>query len=139
MSVYFGFGQTEQLDRLVDEWHIQAAKADLNGYFELVGDNFVFLGTAPNERWNKDEFYAFCKPYFDEGKAWNFIPSNRNWTLSKNKRMAWFDEDLQTWMEGCRGSGILIKEKGKWKIAYYNLTVLIENEKIEEFIELRKQ
>jgi hypothetical protein len=29
-------------------------------------------------------------------------------------------------------------EKGNWKIAYYNLTVLIENEKIKGFIELRE-
>jgi hypothetical protein len=42
-------------------------------------------------------------------------------------------------MEGCRGSGIMQKKKGKWVIVYYNLTVLIENEKINEFIELRKE
>jgi hypothetical protein len=29
-------------------------------------------------------------------------------------------------------------EKGEWRLAYYNLTVLIENEKIKPFIELRK-
>ena len=59
--------------------------------------------------------------------------------FSKNKKIAWFDEDLETWMEGCRGSGIVIKKKGEWKIVYYNLTVLIENEKIKEFIELRQK
>jgi hypothetical protein len=52
--------------------------------------------------------------------------------------VAWFDEELATWMNTCRGSGILIKEKNKWKLAYYNLTVLIENEKMKSFIELRK-
>ena len=40
---------------------------------------------------------------------------------------------------GCRGSGIMIKKKGEWRIEYYNLTVLIENEKIKEFIKLRKE
>jgi hypothetical protein len=40
-------------------------------------------------------------------------------------------------MRGCRGSGILVKKKGEWKLVYYNLTVLIENEKIKEFIELK--
>jgi hypothetical protein len=59
--------------------------------------------------------------------------------FSKNKKIAWFDEDLETWMEGCRGSGIMQKKKGKWVIVYYNLTVLIENEKMNEFIELRKE
>jgi hypothetical protein len=52
--------------------------------------------------------------------------------------VAYFDEDLQTWMEGCRGSGICVLENGQWKIAYYNLTVLIENDKIKPFIKLRK-
>jgi hypothetical protein len=42
-------------------------------------------------------------------------------------------------MRSCRGSGILILEKGEWTLVYYNLTVLIENEKIKEFIELRDQ
>lgn len=134
------FGQdTLKLNEIVDTWHESAADADFDMYFGVLTEDFVFLGTAPGERWAKDEFASFCKPYFDKGRAWSFIPSNRHWMFSSNKKIAWFDEDLHTWMRGCRGSGILIKEKGKWKIAYYNLTVLIENEKIEQFIELRDQ
>jgi hypothetical protein len=135
------FGQKVelQLNELLNEWHVSAAKADFKKYFEVTAENFVFLGTAPSERWNKKEFQAFCKPYFDKGKAWDFKPSNRKWDFSKDVKIAWFDEDLDTWMKGCRGSGICILEKGKWKIAYYNLTVLIENEKIQKFIELREK
>ncbi|MFY7944748.1 MAG: nuclear transport factor 2 family protein, partial [Crocinitomicaceae bacterium] len=81
----------------------------------------------------------FCKPYFDKGKAWDFKPTKRNWVFTKDRKMAWFDEDLDTWMMGYRGSGICILEKGVWKIAYYNLTVLIENEKIQKFFDLRKE
>ena len=125
------------LNTLIDQWHLDAAQAKFEDYFAMTTDAFVFLGTAPGERWNKEEFEAFCKPYFDKGKAWDFKASNRQWNYSKNGKMAWFDEDLDTWMRGCRGSGIMILEKGDWKIVYYNLTVLIENEKIQEFIELR--
>lgn len=125
-------------NELIDKWHSSASQANLKNYFSVTTNNFVFLGTAPGERWTKDEFMSFCKPYFEKGEAWNFMPSNRNWVYSKNKKTAWFDEDLSTWMEGCRGSGVIVKERGVWKIAYYNLTVLIENEKITEFIELRK-
>ena len=132
------FGQTE-LDQLIDQWHLDAASAKFDPYFEIMSEDFIFLGTAPGERWTKTEFATFSKPYFDKGKAWDFKASNRNWVFSKNKKMAWFDEDLTTWMEGCRGSGILVKSKGKWKLVYYNLTVLIENEKIKEFIDLRKK
>ena len=130
------FGQSE-LDKLVDAWHLAASNASFDSYFEVVTDDFVFLGTAPGERWAKDQFAAFSKPYFDKGKAWDFKASNRNWNYSSNGKTAWFDEDLDTWMRGCRGSGVLVKKKGKWKIAYYNLTVLIENEKMKSFIELR--
>ena len=130
------FGQSE-MDMLVDAWHLAASNASFDSYFEVVTDDFVFLGTAPGERWTKDQFAAFSKPYFDKGKAWDFKASNRKWNYSSNGKIAWFDEDLDTWMRGCRGSGVLVKKKGKWKIAYYNLTVLIENEKMKSFIELK--
>lgn len=128
-----------ELNKFIDDWHAAASQANYSGYFGPMDESFIFLGTAPGERWNKADFSKFSKPYFDTGKAWDFKASNRIWFFSKNKKMAWFDEDLDTWMEGCRGSGIMQKKKGKWIIVYYNLTVLIENEKINEFIELRKE
>tara|TARA_B110000285_G_scaffold218179_1_gene267350 strand:+ start:401 stop:859 length:459 start_codon:yes stop_codon:yes gene_type:complete len=127
------------LNAIVDGWHLAASNADFDNYFGPMTDAFIFLGTAPGERWGKKDFASFSKPYFDKGAAWDFKASNRNWQFSKNNKVAWFDEDLGTWMEGCRGSGIMIKQKGEWKIEYYNLTVLIENEKIKEFIDLRKR
>ena len=130
--------QLISLDQMIDNWHIAAAQAKFEAYFSATSVNFVFLGTAPGERWTKPEFMAFCKPYFDKGKAWDFEPSNRNWQFAADGKVAYFDEDLQTWMEGCRGSGICVLENGQWKIAYYNLTVLIENDKIKKFIKLRK-
>ncbi len=126
------------LDQQIDNWHVAAAQANFETYFALTTSNFVFLGTAPGERWSKAEFMAFSKPYFDKGKAWDFKPSNRNWQFACEGTIAYFDEDLATWMEGCRGSGICVLENGEWKLAYYNLTVLIENEKIKSFIQLRK-
>ncbi len=126
-----------ELDKLVDQWHLSATNANFKTYFEVLDTSFVFLGTAPGERWSKSEFAEFSKPYFDAGKAWDFKAKNRNWSYSVNKKTAWFDEDLDTWMRGCRGSGILVKEKGEWKLVYYNLTVLVENEKMKEFIQLR--
>lgn len=140
-STFFGLSQKNQrdLDGIIDAWHLAATNADFNAYFGAMDDSFVFLGTAPGERWEKEAFSRFCKPYFDQGKAWSFTAENRHWQFSKNGKIAWFDEDLSTWMRGCRGSGILVKTKGEWKIAYYNLTVLIENEKIQAFIALRDQ
>lgn len=139
LVLFFAVNVNAQLDQLIDDWHKAAANADFEAYFELMDESFVFLGTAPGERWIKKDFADFSKPYFDAGNAWDFKASNRVWMFSKNRKIAWFDEDLETWMEGCRGSGILAKEKGEWKLVYYNLTVLIENEKIKEFIDLRKK
>lgn len=130
------YSQTK-LDKFVDNWHLAAAKADFEAYFGATNESFIFLGTAPGERWTKEQFESFSKPYFDQGKAWDFKATNRQWNFSKNKKIAWFDEDLDTWMRGCRGSGIMVKKKGEWTMVYYNLTVLIENEKVKEFIELR--
>lgn len=135
-----GNAQTDvnSLDQKLNNWHLAAAQANFEAYFAFTSSQFVFLGTAPGERWNKAEFMAFSKPYFDKGKAWDFKPSQRNWQFTANGTVAYFDEDLVTWMEGCRGSGILVQENGEWKLVYYNLTVLIENEKIKSFIKLRR-
>lgn len=131
--------QIADLNKVVDDWHQAAARADLEAYFSYVSDGFIFLGTDPEERWTKEEFHAFCKPYFDQGKAWDFKATERNWVFSKNKKVAWFDERLDTWMQECRGSGVMVKEGKHWRLAYYNLTVVIENDKIQPFIELRKK
>jgi hypothetical protein len=135
-----GFAQNKHektLNQLLDAWHLDATKADFNAYFGKTDASFVFLGTAPGERWNKQQFMDFSLPYFQKGKAWDFKASNRKWQFSSDSTMAWFDEDLDTWMKGCRGSGIVRYDGLEWKIVYYNLTVLIENEKIKEFIKLR--
>ncbi len=131
--------QEKALNTLLDTWHKNAAEANLEAYFELTSEDFVFLGTDPKERWTKQAFYTFCKPYFEDGKGWEFTKISRNWTFSKNGKIAWFDENLNTWMRECRGSGVFVKQKGKWKLSQYNLTVLIENEKIKDFIALRDQ
>jgi hypothetical protein len=133
------FSQESLIDSLLDNWHLAAAKSDFKKYFDFMNDDFVFLGTDPSERWTKDSFAIFCKPYFNQGKGWNFTKINRNITFSKNGKIAWFDETINTWMNVCRGSGVLIKHKKTWKISQYNLTVLIENEKMKDFLQLRSK
>ena len=129
--------ETEKIDQLIDNWHKAAAEANYTNYFGFMADNFIFLGTDPTERWNKEQFSGFCKPYFDKGKAWDFRKIERHIELSKDGKVAWFDEKISTWMKDCRGSGVLIKVGKEWKLAQYNLAVLIENDKIQEFIKLR--
>lgn len=138
--VSFSIAQKEaELNTIIDSWHQNAANSEFDAYFDITTEDFVFLGTAPEERWNREEFLKFCKPYFDKKSTWDFRPSNRVWNFSADGQTAWFDEDLETWMQGCRGTGILIRKESAWKLAYYNLHVLIENDKIQEFISLRKK
>lgn len=127
-----------QINNLINKWHKDVATAQLEAYFDFMHESFYFLGTDPKERWSKAEFLKFCEPYFKKKETWHFIPNWRNVYFSEDGETAWFEESLDTWMEECRGSGVLMKLDGKWKIAHYNLSVLIENGKIQKFIKLRK-
>lgn len=131
--------QEEKLDKIINQWHQDAANAAFGAYFDITTDDFVFLGTAPEERWSKKDFMIFCRPYFDKKTTWDFKPSDRVWNFSSDGNTAWFDENLETWMQGCRGTGILTVVGGRWMLSYYNLHVLIENEKIQDFILLRNK
>ncbi|MBT8294049.1 MAG: nuclear transport factor 2 family protein, partial [Eudoraea sp.] len=52
---------------------------------------------------------------------------------------AWFDELLDTRMEICRGSGVLSKENGKWRIKHYVLSITIPNEDVDQVSALKKE
>ncbi len=128
----------EQVETVLNDWHRAAAAGDFEKYFGLMAEESVFIGTAPGERWDKKQFMEFSKPYFDRGKAWDFKSVSRHISFSDDGKTAWFDEVLDTWMKDCSGSGVLKKVKGKWLIVFYDLPVLVENEKIDAFLELRK-
>ena len=131
--------EKEVIHTMMDKWHKDVSDFNLNGYFEAMDDSFIFLGTDPNERWTKTQFHTFCKPYFDKKSTWNFTSNWRNIYLSEDGKPAWLEESLDSWMDECRGSAVLIKRNNIWKIAHYNLTVLIENEKMTDFLKLRKK
>lgn len=131
--------QKEEINKVMDAWHKAAADANFDTYFGLMTKNGVFIGTDATENWQNSEFRSFSKPYFDRGKAWSFTALERNIYISKNKKMAWFDELLDTQMEICRGSGVLKKVKGKWKIAHYVLSIAIPNENVDKVIALKKE
>ncbi|MBT8282425.1 MAG: nuclear transport factor 2 family protein, partial [Muriicola sp.] len=81
----------------------------------------------------------FSKPYFEQGKAWDFTSIDRNIYFDPTGKIAWFDELLDTWMQLCRGSGVLKKENGQWKIAHYVLSLTIPNEEIQPVIALKRE
>jgi len=126
-----------QINATVNAWHKAAAEARYEDYFSLMTDSGVFIGTDATENWQNKAFKSFSKPYFDKGKAWTYIPLERNVYLNKGQNTAWFDEILDSRIKICRGSGVLIKEKGKWKIAHYVLSMTVPNEKAMEVVRIK--
>ena len=116
-----------------------AAEANFANYFELMTKEGVFIGTDATENWQIDDFKAFCKPYLDKGRAWSFTAIERNIYLSEGKKLAWFDELLDTQMKICRGSGVMKQENGKWKVAHYVLSIAIPNENVNEVTKMKKE
>ncbi|WP_419213494.1 nuclear transport factor 2 family protein [Maribacter sp. X9] len=136
------FGQQSeknQISKTLDTWHAAAAAADFEAYFNLMTDDAVFIGTDAEENWQLDAFKSYAKPHFDKGKAWNFTAVERNIYIDEVANLAWFDELLDTQMKLCRGSGILKKEDGKWKIAHYVLSIAVPNEYVDELVGLKRE
>ena len=127
------------VDELINKWHKAASEADFETYFKILADDGVFIGTDASENWQNDDFRAFSKPYFDRGKAWSFTTIERNIYIGESGNFAWFDELLDTRMEICRGSGVLQKEDGKWRIKHYVLSITIPNEDVDHVSELKKE
>jgi ketosteroid isomerase-like protein len=119
----------------LDAFHAAAARADEAAYFALLAPNGVFLGTDATERWDKAAFQAFAHPYFAKGKAWTFTPRGRHIDFSRDGRVAWFDELLDSASYGeCRGSGALEKTDGGWKITQYNLSIPMPNDLAKDLV-----
>ncbi|MBM4001785.1 MAG: DUF4440 domain-containing protein [Planctomycetes bacterium] len=122
-----------QVGKLLDDWHAAAGRADEGQYFQAFSADGVFLGTDATERWTRDEFRVWAKPHFAKGKAWSFRAVRRAVRVAGDGNVAWFDEDLATEKLGpCRGSGVLVLEDGRWKIAQYVLSVPVPNQAFDD-------
>jgi len=129
--------QKNEINSILDNWHKAAAEANYEKYFGAMSQESIFIGTDATENWNKKEFQAFAKPYFDKGKAWSFTAIERNIYFSSDGKTVWFDELLNTQMKICRGSGILVQENGQWKIKHYVLSMTIPNENVDEVVKIK--
>jgi hypothetical protein len=126
-----------QVNDLLDSWHKAAAEAKFDTYFDKMTEDAVFIGTDATENWGKPDFQEFAKPYFDKGKAWNFTVLERHIYFDQSKKTAWFDELLNTQMKICRGSGVLVKIDGEWKIKHYVLSMTVPNENVNAVIKIK--
>ena len=129
--------QKKNVGLVLDNLNEYAAKADFKNYFALFADESTYIGTDATEVWDKKQFMDYAKPHFDKGQGWSFKSLKRNIYFSKDGNYAWFDEVLDTQMKICRGSGVLQKIGGKWKIKQYVLSATIPNEVIDEVTKIK--
>ncbi len=127
------------VNKTLDNWHQAVADANFDKYFSYMSKDAVFIGTDASENWKIADFKIFCKPYFEKKKTWHFTPLQRNVYFDNSKNIAWFDELLKTDMGICRGSGVLTRNKNKWKIKQYVLSLTIPNKNVDSIIKLNKE
>lgn len=128
--------QHAEVNALLDRWHAAAAESNAEIFFGSMSPSSVYIGTDATERWTKDAFMTFAKPYFDRKKAWEFKPYDRELHVTSDGKVVWFSELLTTWMGVCRGSGIVQKTPRGWQIEQYHLSVTVPNGIIDDFISL---
>ena len=127
----------QKINLVLDQWHKAAAEAKFDIYFNLMTSDAIFIGTDATENWNRSQFQAFAKPFFDRGKAWSFTAVERHIFFDKSGQTAWFDELLSTQMKICRGSGVLVKVGNDWKIQHYVLSMTIPNDNSNEVVKIK--
>jgi len=127
------------INTLLNNWHTAASEANYENYFGKMDSASIFIGTDATENWTKQDFESYSKPYFDKGKAWDFKVLERNVYLSDSKKMAWFDENLDTKRGTFRGSGVIEKKQNTWTIKHYVLSVPISNEDMDKVVRITKE
>ncbi len=121
--------EKEQINKVLDKLHKYASEANGKKYFELFNEQAVFHGTDLNERWSIDEFKKYAQNRFDTGTGWTYRSLERNIFINSSNTTAWFDEIVINEKYGkFRGTGVLSKVDGMWKIDQYNLLFPIPND-----------
>ena len=98
-----------QINKVLDDLHNYASKADGTNYFKLFDSEAIFFGTDATERWHINEFKDYALKRFETGTGWTYKPISRNIYINENT--AWFDEELSNEKYGVfRGTGVLIRQ-----------------------------
>lgn len=128
---------SDEINALLDSLNIAAAQADFDKYFSFFAEGATYMGTDATENWDKESFKTWAKPYFDSKTTWNFKAVKRDIHFGEHDDIAWFEELLSTQMKICRGSGVLVKSKGQWKIQQYVLSMTVPNNMMDKVVKLK--
>ncbi|MFT2091957.1 nuclear transport factor 2 family protein [Paraglaciecola sp. 2405UD69-4] len=126
------------INKLLDGLHLAASEAKLDKYLNSFTANGVFMGTDDWERWSRPvTLDKYVSERFAGGTGWTYKSVERNLVLSEDSNTAWFDEITVSEKWGrFRGTGVVIKQQGEWKIAHYAMSFLVPNEVWEQVSEL---
>lgn len=141
VSTFADHHEEKAIGDVLDDFHAAAAAGDKERYLEHMTDDGVFMGTDEWERWPKNpEFTEYVGGRFAGGTGWTYESVERQIRLADSENVAWFDEVVYSEANGrFRGTGVLVKADGKWKIAHYAMSFLVFNENWQEVIELSKK
>jgi len=130
--------QVAAVAAVIDDFHDAAAHGDKSRYLGHLTEDAVFMGTDEWERWPKNPvFRDYVNSRFKDGSGWTYRSVERVIRVSETTNIAWFDEVIYSEQNGrFRGTGVLTREDGRWKIAHYAMSFLILNENWSEVIEL---
>jgi len=128
----------KQINAFIDEWHDDAANARM-AYFDKIAPNGIYIGTDKTELWNREQFKAWAKRFFDRKSAWSFKATKRNVYMSPDKKFIWFDELLDTQMGVCQASGVIRKTDTGFEIEHYQLSIAVPNDVADKVTKIVKE
>jgi len=127
----------QRVSNVLDALHDAASDADGERYFDLFAPDAVFLGTDATERWTIDEFRAYAMKRFETGTGWTYTLKPGTRDVRVHNDIAWFDELLHNAKYGtCRGSGVLRRIEGEWKVEQYVLSFTVPNEAAQDVVRI---
>lgn len=127
----------KEVGAMIDRFHRMASEANFEEYFKLLATDSEFIGTDALEIWNKKEFMAYAKPYFDKDQGWSYYPLKRTIHFNDEGKYGWFSEVLDSTYGLCRGSGVVELIDGQWKLRQYVLSLTVPNSVARKVVEIK--
>jgi ketosteroid isomerase-like protein len=133
--------EEQAIGEVLDDFHDAAAHGDKARYLGHMTDDAVFMGTDEWERWPKHpDFVEYVNGRFKDGAGWSYRSVERELSVADSGNVAWFDEVVYSETNGrFRGTGVLVKQDGAWKIAHYAMSFLVFNENWQDVVELTRK
>lgn len=133
-------GAVAALKAMLTDFHLAAAEADGDRYLGHIAPDAILLGTDRTERFTLEEYKKLVEPYMSQGTGWTTVAVEQNVYLSKNGKLAWFDERLER--EGLgemRATGVARLMKGEWRLVQMNMSFPVPNALVRKLMAMIRE